>query len=103
MNFKIGTCIKCESTIDFRMVFDNDPELDIDKEYKLENTAPVEIIDRQIAFLEEMKITDSLLRRIVYKTHTPLQPLRLDLDIDPKLNLSQKMQCLMQYNHRISI
>ena len=80
VNFKIGTCIKCESTIDFRMVFDNDPELDIDKEYKLENTAPVEIIDRQIAFLEEMKITDSLLRRIVYKTHTPLQPLRLDLD-----------------------
>lgn len=94
VNFRIGTCIKCESTIDFRMVFDNDPELDIDKEYKLENTAPVEIIDRQIAFLEEMKMTDSLLRRIVYKTHTPLPPLRLDLDIDPKLNLSQKKAVL---------
>lgn len=90
VHYIIGTCVKCESTVDFRIVFDNDPGLAIDKEYKLENTAPVEIIDRQIAFLEKMKITDSLLRRIVYKTHTPLPSLRLDLDIDPKLNLFQK-------------
>lgn len=94
VHYIIGTCVRCESAIDFRIVFDNDPGLAIDKEYKLENTAPVEIIDRQIAFLEEMKITDSSLRRVVYKIHTPLSPLRLDIDIDPKLNLSQKKAVL---------
>lgn len=90
LNFALGTCIKCESATDFRMVFDNDPKLVLQEEYKLENTPPIQVIERQIDFMNDLKINDSLLRRIIFGEYIPKPPLKLTLAINPILNQSQK-------------
>ena len=82
LNNKLGVCIRCKSATDFRMVFDNNPGLELQKEYKLENNPPIPVIERQIAFPDELKYSNSLLKQIIYGIYIKLPSLNLDLSID---------------------
>lgn len=66
LNYALGSCTKCESATDFRMVFDKKPTFEIGKSYKLENIPPLDIIDREIEILDEMKEKESTLKDILF-------------------------------------
>lgn len=91
VNRMTGTCVKCESVTDFTLIFEEDPDLDSTKEYKMKNAPPVEIVKRQISILRDM-LSDKhqVLKSILFGTHRPAQYRHVDETISPKLNSSQK-------------
>ncbi|KKH98179.1 hypothetical protein EO95_18345, partial [Methanosarcina sp. 1.H.T.1A.1] len=91
VNYKLGTCVKCESITDFTLVFEEDPELATTKEYVMETVPPVEIVNRQIRILQEMLLGHHpTLKSILFGTYQPAPYIDIAEIINPKLNPFQK-------------
>jgi len=87
---KIGTCVKCESITDFTLVFEEDPELDLTKEYVMEPVPPVEVVNRQIRILEDMRSGHyKTLKSILFGTYQHVPYRNITEVINSNLNLSQ--------------
>ncbi|AKB74619.1 hypothetical protein MSLAZ_1358 [Methanosarcina lacustris Z-7289] len=91
VNYKMGTCVKCESITDFTLVFEEDPELDPAKEYVMETVPPVEIVNRQIMLLKDMLLGQHpVIKSILFGTYQPAPYRDVIETISPELNSFQK-------------
>jgi DNA replication ATP-dependent helicase Dna2 len=98
LNYAMGSCTKCESATDFRMVFDKKPTFEIGGSYKLENIPPLDVIDREIKILDEMKDKESTLKDVLFGNYN-LKNISSQISyIDPKLNERQEEAVLNAVN-----
>jgi DNA replication ATP-dependent helicase Dna2 len=106
VNYKVGTCVKCESITDFTLIFEEDPELDPTKEYIMQTIPPVEIVNRQIKILKDMRLGyNQTLKSILFGTYQPV-PYRdiaeiINLDFNPSQREATKNSLGTQDFHLI--
>lgn len=95
INHQIGTCVKCESITDFSLVFEENPELSIFEDYKLETIPPIKIIERQINILNGILMgLYPHLKSILFGTYGPSSYKYRKEQLNPKLNSYQEEAAL---------
>ncbi len=88
---ELGSCIFKASLIEFRLVFENDPHLKVGDIATIYDVPPIKNIEMQIALLEKIKNTDSVLKSILFGTYKPLVYSKNTFHLsNDKLNDSQK-------------
>lgn len=96
---KLGSCVFKASLIDFRLVFEEDPNLKVGESIIIYDVPPIKNIEKQIEILEKLKSTDSVLKSILFGTYEPLKYSQHTFDLtNDKVNVYQKEAILKALN-----